>query len=618
MTVGRLRQPDAAVEFFRARCRCRALVAGLVLALPFGHAAADEREELLKLKNTTLTLIQMLVEQGVLDRKKAEALIKQAEQKGEAAVREQRAEPSTPAQAPGSEDSGKQADQGAAPSEKVDNSTGRKNSKSVRVGYVPEFVKEEIRNQVRNDLKDEVVKDVKQSAKDEGWGVPGALPTWVTSIVPYFDMRLRATYDQYGPDNAPFFDWLAINRAGGLSQALVKNVAFFDTTHDNLHFRERVRVGFDATLTRRLIAGFRLATSNDFSPVSNNQTLGNTGQSYEVAIDRAYLQYDYVDHTGNDWFTLLGGRTPNPFFSTDLLYDPDLSMEGFAGTFRLNLMRDDPNVKGFIVPNPIGRWGVNLGPERPNSLFATAGFFPLEDVRFASTDKYFIGAQLGADWLVFDESRLKFAASFYDYHNVTARRNSFDSSQYDWTAPQFMQKGNSLVAINDAKNQTSCNVGSLGAQNVCLVGLASGFQIWNVTSSFDFARFAPVHVMVTLDYAKNNGFNQNYIYREFGDVIKPRTHAFEARLDIGRTQVRHAHDWMVTFAYRYLERDSVLDAFTDSVFHQGGTNTQGWVIGAQYSLLEHTWFNFRWFSTRGIDGPPLVIDSAQLELNARY
>ena len=471
---------------------------------------------------------------------------------------------------------------------------------------------------MRNELKDQVLKDLKAHARQQKWGLPDSLPAWISRINPYFDMRLRLASEFYQADNAQYFDWMAINRDGGISQALAKDQAYLNTTVDRFRPRERFRLGFDAQVTESILAGFRFATSNIYNPVSNNQNLASYGMSWALAIDRAFLQYDFVDENHNDWFTLWGGRMPNPFFSTDVVYDPDLSFSGFAGTFRLSFDRDDPILQSYRIPDPVGRFGINLGPQRPNTIFATLGAFPIQEISFSTSDKWLYGFQLGGDWLFAGDSRFKIAGSYYDYDNISARRNPYESLQYNWTAPEFMQKGNSLVAINDAKNQPDCNTGALGSQNVCLVGLASGFQIVNATAVFDYSRFAPIHGMLTLDYAKNLGFDRGRIYQQFGDDIAPRTTAFQARLDVGRTMLKHFNDWNAYFAYRYLERDAVLDAFTDSVFHQGGTDAKGWVLGVQYALAFNTWLNLRWFSTDSIDGPPLSIDTLTLDLNARF
>ena len=579
-------------------------------------AAAEQGEEMLKVKKSTfVNLVDLLVQRGVINKQEGHGLIAAATEEAAAEAKPQRTEEARaekarekPAPDTTAEVAGKTAKNGQ----------GGK-GQSVYVAYVPQFVKDEIRNEVRAELRDDVVKEVKAQAKTEKWGIPAALPDWINRIHPYLDNRLRLAQEFYASDNAPYFNWPQINQDGGLAQALAKNQAYLNTTIDRLRLRERFRVGFDADITDSLKAGFRLATSNEYNPVSNNQTLGNYGESYQVAIDRVFLQYDYQDKTGNDWVTLWGGRFRNPFVSTDVVFDPDLSFEGVAGTFRLNLDRDDPIVKSYHAPEPTGRFGLNLGPQHPDSVFATFGVFPIQEVNFSSADKWLLGGQLGTDWLVHNESRLKFAASYYHYKNISARRNSLDSQQYDWTAPEFFQKGNSLVAINDTANQpTNCPRSDTFGANTCLVGLASGFKLFNVTAMFDYADFAPTHILLTADYAKNLGFDQARILREFGDNISPKTNAYQVRLDVGRAEMRRFMDWSVYFAYRYLERDAVLDAFTDSVFHQGGTDAKGWVLGAQYGLASNTWANLRWFSTDAIDGPPLSIDTLNLDLNVRF
>jgi hypothetical protein len=502
------------------------------------------------------------------------------------------------------------------------NAKGKNGNKIKHVSYVPEFVKKEIRDQVRAELKGEVVNDVKQDAKSEGWGIPAALPEWVAAINPSFDVRLRFADEFYGKDNKAGFgvgayDYLQINKDGGVNNAMTKNEAFLNNQKDRLRLRERLRLGFEAKLADGLKAGIRLATSNINNPVSNDQTLGNTGQSYQLAIDRAFLQYDYVDNKGNDWFSLYGGRILNPFVSTDVVFDPDLSFEGVAGSFRYHFNQDDPKMRNYHAPSPTVRFGVNQGQQTPDSVFMTLGVFPIQDVNFSTADKWLYAGQLGADWLVFDESRFNFATSYYQFTNINARYNTAlgNGHEYDWTAPQFIQKGNSMVAItNDLSGQGGVCTDPTG----CLFGLASGFKIFNATAMFDYAGFGTTHVFLTADYAKNLGFNRQHILTEFHQDIKPRTDAYQARIDVGHPEIRRFGNWNVSLAYRYVERDAVLDAFTDSVFHQGGTDAKGWVLGTQYGLAKNTWLNLRWFSTNAIDGPKYSVDTLNLDLNARF
>ena len=62
----------------------------------------------------------------------------------------------------------------------------------------------------------------------------------------------------------------------------------------------------------------------------------------------------------------------------------------------------------------------------------------------------------------------------------------------------------------------------------------------------------------------------------------------------------------------------MLDAFTDSDFHLGGTNAKGFMIGGSYALYKNTWLSARWMSSDEISGLPLSVDVFQLDLNAKF
>jgi len=563
---------------------------------------AKEREELLDLKNTTANLIEVFVQQGLLDKQKAQTLLKAAN--AITAVESQQEQAKAAADEPAT----------AQP----------KQPKSIRFAYVPEFIKEEIRQEVISSLTNKVVSEVKADAKKEQWGIPGALPEWVNHFHISGDIRLRLQDDFFASANSQnaYLDYLNINQDGGQLSAFNRNQQYLNTTHDRLRLRERFRLAIDTTVTDSLKAGFRLSTTNEFGPVSSNQTLGNTGKTFEVAVDRAFIEYEFIDSKHNDWFTLWGGRIANPWVSTDMLYSADLSFEGFAGTFLWHMNQSHPLVKNYQPALPNSRFGVQMGPQTPDSLFVTLGLFPIQEVNFSTTDKWLFGGQIGVDWLLHNDSRLKVAAAFYDYENTRARANARDSFTYDWTAPQFMQKGNTMVPINvnDGFNSRCTDSQSLQGQG-CLFGLASDFKIFNATVMYDFADFAPTHALVSLDYAKNLGYDAARIEREFpgylGSNNQERTDAFQIRLDVGKQEIKYFKDWSAILAYRFIQRDAVLDAFADTIFHQGGTDAKGWMLGGDYGVAKNTWLMLRWFNTEAIDGPPLDINTLTMDLNMR-
>ncbi len=544
------------------------LLAILVLVAAPSGASADEKGDLLLLKKTTLNLIEALVKQGVLDREQADQLIANAEREARDEVRQAESE-------------------AAKPDRRV-----------IRVPYVPDFVRDEIKQQVEAEVREKVVEDVMAQAKQERWGVPDALPDWISRIKFSGDIRLRAESNLYGSQNTPFshVDFQKSNDSG---EPIVLN-----SSEDRERARVRLRLGMDAKVTTNLKTGVRLTTGSLRNPVSTNQTLGNYNNPETLVLDRAYLQYQGHNADGYNWLTLTGGRMPNPWFSTDLIWDKDLNFDGFAASVRHN----------------VGGGGSLYDiDEHDNTLFATFGAFPLQEVELSGRDKWLFGAQLGFDKVFDDQSSFRIGLAYYNYKNITGKLNSLDSRLRDFTAPRFVQKGNSMFEIsNDAG-------GSLRR-----FGLASDFNILDLTAEYDLARFAPVHWIVTGSYVKNIGYDAGEIRARTNgqmfvnstsiteDPSRKKTEGYLLRLAFGWPNTLERRRWQAFLSYRYLERDAVLDAFTDSDFHLGGTNSKGWLIGGSYGINDNTWLQLRYLSGDEIDGPPLGIDVIQLDLNAKF
>lgn len=490
----------------------------------------------------------------------------------------------------------------------------------VRVAYVPEFVKDEIRQQVRRELKEEVVTDVVQKAKSEKWGTPDALPDWTNRFKLSGDMRLRYQNDFMASDNAPvggqthpYPNFHAINAAGGIQNTRPENL-FLNTQEDRQRFRARVRLGIDAKVTDGVSAGVRLASGNLPDPVSTNQTMGNTGSQYEFNLDRAFLKYDASDDENFKWLTLQGGRIANPWYvgggeftgGSELVWDTDLSFEGFAATGRYSL--------GSASGQPNKH-------DKSREIYATAGAFPLQEGELSSKDKWLFGGQLGVDWGFQNQDAIRAGLAYYDYMNIQGVPNTnnpptcnTNQAVNNLSVPQFMQFGNSLIGIcNDPTNS-----------GPALFGLASDYNIINFNIAYDLAKFAPYHLILAADYAKNIGFDKTKINRlnvvndKSGGEVEEETDAWQVRMDFGWPKVEREGQWNVFAFYKYVGRDSVLDAFSDSDFHLGGTNAKGWVIGGNYGLMKNLWFTGRWLSSDVITGPKYGIDTLQLDVNARF
>lgn len=505
-------------------------------------APDDERAKVEMLHETTLSLIQLLVEQGVLKQEAADAMLKKAQQQAAEKTAQARAAETEAGKAEAGKD-------------------------VVRVVYVPETVKREIREQVRQ--------EVVAQAKQERWGDVNAVPEWLDRLKWEGDIRLRYQGDLFADGNAPEYSFQTAGQAIG------------NTTEDRQRERLRMRLGLNANVASGVDAGIRITTGNTTDPVSTNQTLGNTGNKYSLALDRAFLKLRPVDD-----LTLWGGRIPNPFFSTDLVWDEDLNFEGAAVSY---------------APGA-------LDPQRVFKPFVTAGVFPLQEVEQSlgvkAKDKWLYGAQVGLEWAPSTRARFKAGAGYYDYRNISGVANqALHDIQFNQAAPQFRQKGNSLF-----------NIDNDGNVNTNLWALAADYQIANLTLVADFAEFFPIHIIGSFDWARNVGFDQGKILARSGQAIEEETDGYQVKLTIGHPTFKYVddHEWQAYIGYRYLERDAVLDAFTDSDFHLGGTNAKGFMLGGSYALYKNTWLSAKWMSSDEISGLPLSIDVFQLDLNARF
>jgi hypothetical protein len=534
----------------------RSAIALVLLTLGVGSPVlADEARSLEELRNTVGNLLEALVQQGVVTREQAQKMVAEAQGRAE---REAQARQAQDADADG----------------------------AVRVTYVPQVVKDEISAQVRDEIRPQVVQDVVAQAQAEQWGVPAALPEWIGGLRLSGDVRVRQQGDLFASDNAQFayLDFLTVNEKGGIGRA--GESAFMNTTEDRLRTRVRARLGVEARLGDDFTAGLRLATGNFRNPVSTNQTLAQAGGRYEFGVDQAYLRYDARDPSDWSWLSIGAGRMANPLLTTDLVFDSDLMFEGFTGSYRFAFEPSAP---------------------ADHHAFVTLGAFPIEEVELSSDDKWLYAAQLGARWRFDNELLLRGGVAYYVYDNITGIRNPFDSTVFDYTAPLWLQKGNTLFDIrNDADPSTN------------LFALAAEYELVDVVLGLDMPVFTDYQISLMADYVTNVGYDRNDVRTLTGIDIEGRTDGYSVELGFGSPTLDRRHAWRTALRYRYLERDAVLDAFTDSDFHLGGTDSEGYVLRGDYALGRKVYVTLRYLSANEIDGPPLGIDVWQLDLNGRF
>ncbi len=558
--------------------------------------------------NVTINLINRLVQRGVLTQADAAELIQQAEQDAEIARAQQEA------QVAALQELNPPAEDG-----------------EVRVAYIPEVVK----NQIRDEIKNEVM----AQAQAEGWAAPNEIPGWTQVVTINGDIRTQyeARIFPEGNDNTGAFPNFNIINAGepfDVSGTIFSPQINVDQNRDRV--RLRARLGFDVNLESGFTAGIRLVTGENNTPVSANQSMGLAQQQvgrqlsggqfskYALWLDRAFIQYE-LGGTPDASLAAKVGRFDNPFLTTNLMWDDDIGFDGFAltGHYRLTSW-----LKPFIAAGafPVFNTDLNFSTNAP--------------AKFPSDDKWLNAVQFGLDVRFAERVTGKFAVAYYDYDNVEGRLSDpfvpltpEDHGNTDNTRPSFSQKGNTYMALRDIVPSPLNNFGT--THQYQYFGLATPFRNLTYTARFDVDVFEPYRLTLMGEHTRNLDFDAEAINAHAVNNRGPHEFlpdgslgaigpyeggdtAWILNLVFGKAKFERAGDWSVGVGYRYMESDSMIDGFVDSQFGGGGTNMQGYTIGAALAVSPSVFFSFRWMSANELAGPPMKTDIFLLDVTAKF
>lgn len=127
----------------------------------------------------------------------------------------------------------------------------------------------------------------------------------ITELKLYGDLRVRYQYDD--------------------REAQVAGANHVD---QRSRLRYRLRLGAEIALGDNWFAGFQLQTGQ--SADSGNQTFSNGFDNDNIFISRAYFGYK------NDWGSITIGKQAQPFYVTDMMWDPDVQPAGVVEKISIN------------------------------------------------------------------------------------------------------------------------------------------------------------------------------------------------------------------------------------------------------------------------------------------
>jgi hypothetical protein len=594
-----------------SRCSLLAMAAILpALALPAAaHAQTDP-------DLTSKLLIAILVKKGVLSPDDAKSILQEAQAAASAAQQTAAAAPAPPP---------------APPTSTVTVSSTQTPDGTIHVTYIPQIVQDQIATAVTSQM----------TAAQQAEGLPPATPVpgWVSNIKISGDFRIRDELDLFphGNDNAgAFVNFNAINTGAPFDVSSV-NTNFppqlnVDQNRDRLRIRARLAV--DANLGDGFNAGFRIATGENDSPVSENQSLGGAPSGaqggdfskYAIWLDRAYLAYT-PDLPDGYSLKLEAGRFDNPFFSTNLIWADDI---GFDGVAALAAYEDeDDGIAPFITAGafPVYNTDFNFASNQP--------------AKFPSHDKWLFAAQAGTSFRIADDDSNKIGVADYAFTNVAGKLSapcavltSADLCSTDDYRPSFAQNGNTYMELRDISPTVLGGAnGTTPIDEYQYFGLASGFDELALTDEFDIGAFSPTDIWLNGEYVRNLAFNKANVSSkavnnraslpagasatEVG-AYAGGNQGYFITANIGDKVLLQRWDWNAMIGYKYVQSDAVIDAFDDSDFGLGGTNLKGYIIAGNVALSRKVWVRVRYLSADQIGGPPYAADVFQVDLNAKF
>ncbi len=366
-------------------------------------------------------------------------------------------------------------------------------------------------------LKSEIIEDEKIKISEE---VKENLPGWVKNMSWKGDLRLRNEFIDKEPGKG------------------------------NVRQRIRLRYGFDAKINDKVKIAAGLASGNDNASTSTNQTLEQEFDKKAIWIDYAYASYEPLG-----WLNLKGGRFPNPFFSTDMVWDSDINFDG--GVITLNHALNNPT--GFL----------------PTSGYFTSAFLPIDNRATSARDLWLLGLQGGTETKFGEIAKLKTGLAYYDFHSL---------------------EGYPTATLTQDKSTNSTSGGSIRYD----------FSIVNPTIELEFKKPFGLGVPITLigDYAENLGAPKS-------------NEAWRAGLALGK-KVKGIGDWRLLGQYTRIASDSLYDAFPDSDFDGGGTNAKGWEILLDYGLAKNVIFSIDYYNTKPITGEEVNEQVVQTDLVFKF
>ncbi len=393
----------------------------------------------------------------------------------------------------------------------------------------------------------------------------------LTELELYGDMRLR--YEYRGgrlPGNDPDHpnDWQELERE-----------------------RYRLRLGLRGTLMDDWFFGLRLETSA--SARSTNVTFGDDtsttspggGGPFAKGSDGIYVGQAYGGYKGFPGFIFTGGRMPNPFVITKMVWDDDINPEGLAEQWKHTFVfgGEPPPPTSFSKDGKAVVAGPPAEPFLKLDVFANFGQFVYDDSnpsnpigpiptvtqpiggetqQVPTANAFMLGWQVGAK---FDFPHILYFQLAPTLYNYTGDGNTF----------------NIHFSGDPGGNQTGIN----------------SLLVFDIPAEIGW-KVGKIPMRIFGDFATNFEADDRATAAGHSDKGGDR-YAYEIGLGIG--QLKKKHDWQIDAWWQHQDQFALDPNLVDSDLFDQRLNLQGVAVKAGYMLSDAVLFNLTYAYAWRID-----------------
>ena len=366
-----------------------------------------------------------------------------------------------------------------------------------------------------------------------------------------------------------------------------------DSNINRDRWRFRLRLTADFILQGNFFGGVMLSTSDNRASDTKNATYTGGYDSYGIYLSRAFMGW-----APTPGLTFIGGKQANPYYTTDLIYDPEIDPQGLVERIDFdklfNLTFGEPVAAEGKAPPPV--------PPSPRnslelSLIAGQYVFQNNNADSGSTqlkwDSYQFQEQLLAKLHIGDKLTLTFAPGFLNFNDSSSGGTP---GAHGTIVPPVSTQGLTFDQSTGGAGDTLANSqGFPVTQRDLNIILAPGDITYKICGKplslyWDFAYNWTGDDRFTRDYGP---LFSHYFYVGASSTPSFDHPAFPSFSDNSAWLVglkfgenKKAGDFSVSADYRQVGISSIDPNLNNSNFALSNLNTQGWEFNLAYNFTD--------------------------------